>query len=57
MSRRWQARYLDRPWTDVIRDGCTCRWINYTDDGGWFLIADDPDCPAHHGRTNDNPTT
>lgn len=35
-------------WTDVVSDGCICRWVNYSDSTGWFLKSPNPRCP-HHG--------
>ena len=34
-------------WTDVLPDDCSCRWINYSDNGGWVLRWRNPDCPRH----------
>jgi hypothetical protein len=35
-------------WTDVISDDCTCRWVNYSDHGGWYLCGGyRHDCPVH----------
>lgn len=32
---------------DVPPDGCTCRLINYSDSGGWYLKSRDPHCSYH----------
>lgn len=47
MSGRWQARNLNAPYADVLPDGCTCAWTNYSDGGGWYLARRDPRCPDH----------
>lgn len=28
-------------------DDCTCRWINYSDGGGWYMKRRDRNCPIH----------
>jgi hypothetical protein len=46
MPKHWQAN-LNRPYADVVPDDCTCSWINYSDNGGWYLQSADPTCPVH----------
>lgn len=47
MARYGQQPDLNRPWVAVIPDGCTCKWINYSDNGGWYLRGADQNCPVH----------
>ncbi len=35
-------------WTDVISEECTgCKWVNYSDHGGWYLKSRSKKCPVH----------
>ena len=48
MSYGQQPRNLgNMQWTDVPAEDCTCQWVNYSDNGGFYLRSRDPDCPAH----------
>lgn len=33
---------------EVAPDDCTCKLVNYSDYGGWYVKHRDPGCP-HHG--------
>lgn len=40
-------------WTDSISDECTgCKWVNYSDGGGWYMRSRSKKCPVH-GYSND----
>ena len=35
-------------WTDWISDDCTgCKWVNYSDNGGWYMRSRSKTCPVH----------
>jgi hypothetical protein len=35
-------------WTDAISDDCTgCKWVNYSDTGGWYMQSRSRKCPVH----------
>jgi len=34
-------------YAEVLSDECTCRWVNYSDHGGWHLRSRNPQCPVH----------
>lgn len=41
-------------WTDVIGDDCTgCKWVNYSDNGGWYMKSRSRKCPAHGSEQED----
>ena len=43
-----QAQFATAPWTDAISDDCTgCKWVNYSDNGGWYLKSRSSQCPVH----------
>lgn len=46
MPKRWQAN-TNRPHVEIVPDDCTCSWINYSDNGGWYLQTADRRCPVH----------
>lgn len=37
----------DQGWLVVVPDDCTCKWINYSDWGVWYLQQRDTRCPRH----------
>jgi len=41
-------------WTDVISDDCTgCKWVNYSDGGGWYMRSRSKKCPVHGSKQED----
>ena len=38
-------------WCQYPPDDCTCKWVNYSDHGGWDLRSRDPRCPRHGYET------
>lgn len=35
-------------WTDSISDDCKgCKWVNYSDHGGWEMRSRSRTCPVH----------
>jgi hypothetical protein len=38
-------------WASTVSDGCTCRWVNYSDSTGWFLRSRNTRCPVHGDET------
>lgn len=41
-------------WADVLDDDCRCRWVNRSENGGWDLVARNPECPVHGDCTCHN---
>lgn len=40
-------------YAEALSDDCTCKWVNYSDHGGWYLKGRDPKCPIH-GKAGDD---
>lgn len=36
-------------YTDVVPDDCTCKWRNYSENGGWYRVQKNRACPNHRG--------